>query len=405
MKFLSELKLLIEEDLKKQMGKQIINDHLWTCLIVDFLLIQFVIGPFTVCVWRGAWEFYDWSFYKIFQCCPFYIGLLCFSLGFVISVLVALSYKETDSLAKRAGTCQYFLVSRIYSMLRFLFALLYWKGVFDMLDVLYDKDWFVPHFSVALAACVLFIIGSFKSAAISPPLGVGLDVSDDYIFISTFYKTTREDPLYFRILDALCTTIVEVVSSVAFYGAWGTGKHFFGTRTNDDFLTIQKALIALCQAHLLSLMVFLSQFIYLYHHYKCNNQCYVREWQDLFYAIILIASLFATSSYIRGWWEIFDIIAIRLLPNYVALENIFSFLLGFSILIVMGTASYNHFGVAREVTRETDGILLPFFYLTYYLRNRDLDSKSKLFMTHDENFGLIAKFFNILTQIGRNRKG
>jgi len=381
MKFLSELKLLIEEDLKKQMGKQIINDHLWTCLIVDFLLIQFVIGPFTVCVWRGAWEFYDWSFYKIFQCCPFYIGLLCFSLGFVISVLVALSYKETDSLAKRAGTCQYFLVSRIYSMLRFLFALLYWKGVFDMLDVLYDKDWFVPHFSVALAACVLFIIGSFKSAAISPPLGVGLDVSDDYIFISTFYKTTREDPFYFRILDALCTTIVEVVSSVAFYGAWGTGKHFFGTRTNDDFLTIQKALIALCQAHLLSLMVFLSQFIYLYHHYKCNNQCYVREWRDLFYAIILIASLFATSSYIRGWWEIFDIIAIRLLPNYVALENIFSFLLGFSILIVMGTASYNHFGVAREVTRETDGILLPFFYLTYYLRNRDLDSKSKLF--HD----------------------
>jgi len=186
----------------------------------------------------------------------------------------------------------------------------------------------------------------------------------------------------------------------------GEQESTFLGRTNDDFLTIQKALIALCQAHLLSLMVFISQFIYLYYHYKCNNQCYVREWRDLFYAIILIASLFATSSYIRGWWEIFDIVAIRLLPNYVALENIFSFLLGFSILIVMGTASYNHFGVAREVTRETDGILLPFFYLTYYLRNRelDMDRKSKLFMTHDENFGLIAKFLNILTQIGTNRK-
>ena len=32
------------------------------------------------------------------------------------------------------------------------------------------------------------------------------------------------------------------------------------------------------------------------------------------------------------------------------------------------SASYNHSGVSRETTREQDGILLPFFYLTYYLR-------------------------------------
>ena len=196
-------------------------------------------------------------------------------------------------------------------MLRFLFALLYWKGVFDMLDVIYDKEWFVPHFSVALAACILFIIGAFKSAGISPPLGVGLDVADDYISISTFYKTTQEDTRMFRFLDALCTTIVEVISSVAFYGAWGTGKHFFGSRTNDDLMTIRNALIALGQAHVLSFIVFISQFIYLYTHYKIINTCYVREWKDLFYALIMIASLFATSSYIRGWWEIFDIIALR----------------------------------------------------------------------------------------------
>ena len=37
----------------------------------------------------------------------------------------------------------------------------------------------------------------------------------------------------------------------------------------------------------------------------------MKECKDLFYSMILIVSLFATSSYIRGWWEILDILAIR----------------------------------------------------------------------------------------------
>ena len=90
---------------------------------------------------------------------------------------------------------------------------------------------------------------------------------------------------------------------------------------------------------------------------------------------------------------------LRLLPNHVALENIISFLLGFCVLILMGTASYNHFGVARESSREEEGILLPFFYLTYYLRNRQQDNKSKMFKTHDENFGKILKFFEIISNV------
>lgn len=41
--------------------------------------------------------------------------------------------------------------------------------MFDMLDSF--SSWFVPQFSVTLAACLLFIIGCFKSAAITPPVG------------------------------------------------------------------------------------------------------------------------------------------------------------------------------------------------------------------------------------------
>ena len=67
------LRQLVEEDIAKQMGRPIHNKYtpsvitiftnlvryLWTCLLLDFLLVQIVIGPFTVAIWRGAWELYD----------------------------------------------------------------------------------------------------------------------------------------------------------------------------------------------------------------------------------------------------------------------------------------------------------------------------------------------------------
>ena len=403
MTFLQDLKQLVEDDLAKHMGRRIYNNHLWTCLLVDFLLIQLVVGPFTVCIWRGAWEFYDFIFLKLNEFIPvgpFFIGLLCFSCGVTISVVIALSYREIDAIAKRGGTRRYLIVSRVYSMMRFLFALLYWKGIFDMLDSIYQRDWLVPHFAVALSSSGLFIIGAFKSAAITPPLGVNLDKANDYINISTFYGSKRSDPVHFRFLDALCTIVVEVVSSVAFYGAWGVGKHWFGARTNDDRLTIRNALIALSLAHGLSVIVFISQFIYIYNHHKCKNNCYVREWKDLFYALILICSLFATASYIRGWWELMDVLVQRMIPDYFALENVASFLTAFAMVILMGTASYNHFGVAREARREEEGILLPFFYLTYYFRDRDREEASgggstQSFITHDDKFAKMAECLSI----------
>merc|ERR1719341_1449623 len=132
--------------------------------------------------------------------------------------------------------------------------------MFDMLDS-YSEDFktFVPQFSVTLAACLLFILGAFKSAAITPPLGVDLDTRDDYISVNTVYRTEASDSFGFKFLDGVCTTVIEVISVVAFYGAWGTGKWYFGARTEDEYLTLRNGGIALAQAHIASLIIFVSQ--------------------------------------------------------------------------------------------------------------------------------------------------
>ena len=48
------------------------------------------------------------------------VGSICFSLGFTVSVLVAVFFRDIDHIAKKAGRKQYFLVTRIFSMARFL---------------------------------------------------------------------------------------------------------------------------------------------------------------------------------------------------------------------------------------------------------------------------------------------
>lgn len=383
------------------MGRPIFNKHLWVCLVLDFFLVQIVIGPFTVFIWRGAWELYDQIFQNIVGKSRWSVGWICFLSGFLISVHVVVFFREIDNLAKRAGRAWYFLVTRIFSVFRFLTTLLYWKGIFDLLDSFVEEDLFVPQFSVTFASCILFILGSFKSAAITPPLGIDLDTDANYIHISTVYRTTIEDGWKFRVLDAICTTTIELVSVVAFYGAWGTGKWYFGARSEDEYLTIYNGFIALAQAHTASIVVFISQFIYLHNHYLCKVECYVIECKKLFYAMILILSLFATSSYIRGWWEIMDILALHTFPENLALENILSFFSGFFVVICLGTASYNHSGVSREETREEDGILLPFFYLTYYLRDRKREEtmyclRVEKYKTHDVAFRKIIKALGLV---------
>ena len=58
--------------------------------------------------------------------------------------------------------------------------------------------------------------------------------------------------------------------------------------------------------------------------------------------------------------------------------------------------------MAREASREEEGILLPFFYLTYYLRDRNMEEESgsdgssaQSFITHDDKFAKIAECLGV----------
>ena len=119
-------------------------------------------------------------------------------------------------------------------------------------------------------------------------------------------------------------------------------------------------------------------------------------WDDLFCALIMVLSLFATAFYFKGWWDLQDIFLNRILTYFsMPVKSAISFLFSYGIIILMGTASYNNFGVQRESRKDEEGVLFPFFFLTYYLRARNRDSRTlpkSHFAIHDETFAKIMKW-------------
>ena len=103
-------------------------------MLLDFFLIQLVIGPCNVMMWRGAWELYD----RIFGVDDLKYGPYLFLAGFLLSIpLILISpevIKVANKLLEKGPTVSrsptFVLLTRAYSLFSFLIMLLFWKGWF-----------------------------------------------------------------------------------------------------------------------------------------------------------------------------------------------------------------------------------------------------------------------------------
>lgn len=225
----SSLKLLIEKDMEVLLGKPIKTKRFWTWLTADFFLIQLIIGPFTVLVWWGGWHLYEYFFLWIANRFfgsedeeipdhderALFSGIVTLIAGVITSVPIAMFYKEFEIYSSKVAghVVRYFILSRIFSVIRFLTTLLYWIGTFQVLDYLSPRS-VVSLLAVCISSAVLLGIGCFKTAAVTPPLGVWLDTSEKFVCIDTYLETEQTDPLSSRLLDGVLTTMIEVLATI-----------------------------------------------------------------------------------------------------------------------------------------------------------------------------------------------
>ena len=173
-------------------------------------------------------------------------GPYLFLAGFLLSIPVILISPEVIKVAKGllekgekvSRSASYVLLTRTYSLFCFLIMLLFWKGWFDTWfykDGVHHGDaggygpneadhWLFSFGCLAFGVLILSCLGTLKTAALSPPMGLYLDTANKYCKTDMFFDDPDEDKcgrhLIFRLVNTVATLVVEVIAMVTYYGAY-----------------------------------------------------------------------------------------------------------------------------------------------------------------------------------------
>ena len=407
MGFLKHFRELVEDDLNKGMGKPVINKNLWFCMLLDFLLIQFILGPCNCFVWIGLWEFLD----LYIDAHDTSLNLACLFVGLAASVLVFLFSPNFYNLSENVFDFYkgfYILGTRMYTVITFPFMVLTWKGWFGLVHIC-DNDRglevIISLGCLILGSLVLAILGCLKTAAVTPPLGIYLDdlgTRHSYAEIRQFYKTPEDPAMFtwkFRLINAFLTMMFELLALITYFGACNV-VDFLGPLyliqdgpclTEGGKLATSppcylKIIIAFSIAITFAALSYIGSIGYLYLHYTCKSPYFTSTVKDLCYYIILVMATIGTATHFHAWWGLTEIITHAYYKNQDVPvvcheetrtpEAAFFFLLlmslGLIVLLLCGVSCNLHYGLEWELDREKDGILLPFFYFTYIFRDKEV---------------------------------
>ena len=361
---------IIEEDISKIFKEPVHIKHLPTLLCLDFLIVQLLLGPAHCLIWISIWNIMD-----IILGHHFLTGVFCFSIGIFLSIIMVAISDSLLSLSQylyRSSKCLFFLFTRLYSFLSCMVLILFWKGWYDIRRH-EDENRFLKHhwwFSLPyllFGSLVLGSLGCLKTAAVRPPLGVWLDKGEDYLKINKFY-TTQED----KMKNAMMTVLVEVISLLTYYGAWCLVDDLVVHQT--IIVTNLSHVFQLLLAIILSALAYLCSILYLHHHHHnqpttpTSHHC-----QDIFYAVLLILVTIATAAHLHAWWGLVDLLTESCFTRHDLTP--FLLILGISgaILLLTGVTTTNHLGIQWEIHRDKEGILIPFFYFVFLLREKDFN--------------------------------
>ena len=88
------------------------------------------------------------------------------------------------------------------------------------------------------------------------------------------------------------------------------------------------------------------------------------------YTVLLILATVATATHFHAWWGLADLVTETYFDKQDPTPFILLLGVGGLVLLLGWVTTTNHLGVEWEVDREEEGIMLPFFYLTFLLREK-----------------------------------
>merc|ERR1719250_608558 len=123
--------------------------------------------------------------------------------------------------------------------------LFFWKGWWDIFDDFpyygFEENdynhWYFSLGCLVIGSFILFNLGCFKTAVLTPPVGLWLDTATQYVHVDTFYDVEDEvnESMNFRFFNAVLTLIIEVTALATYYGAFTLIDHFFHPIVDEMF--------------------------------------------------------------------------------------------------------------------------------------------------------------------------
>ena len=107
---------------------------------------------------------------------------------FVSASLIFFQHEIKSFVLKRKNKWAFYFVSRLFTIVRFYFDLLMWKGIWGFFNYIVGSAWQVSLACFLSASCLLFLVRSFKTS-IATPMGIGIDRPKLYITVATYLSS------------------------------------------------------------------------------------------------------------------------------------------------------------------------------------------------------------------------
>lgn len=158
-------------------------------MVADVFISTVIIFPLSVLHWDGTWVLQDEYFFPENE----YIStMVSLTLGATVCTFQLLMQPQLAEWVKSDTPAAYIFITRLHLYIHGWAILCYWRGIWNMLDLIFDSN--SPRF-IYIVLCIyivcqlLMILMRTVRTAVGAPIALRLDTSDNLLEADVVFRT------------------------------------------------------------------------------------------------------------------------------------------------------------------------------------------------------------------------
>jgi len=357
----------ISRDVTKSVGHSVSLPLAKLCLLLstDFLFTQTFVNVLNVMSWRGVWGLHTMWMGIVFKDSSNFVACLATcGFAFLCNLGICLISPHVDSFLHVLSPFPRILVSRTFTIVNFTNSMLLWRSFWGFFDMVFISDFYLI-LSFTLTTLVFVGFACFNTLN-GVPASVELDWmgQKEYCTVSTlmqdrdFSDMSRCEMAFWRLVDALCTGVLEVVAILSWYGVYQLVVENLPTAPEVNLLT--ENLVPTLLGFVTGLLALMLQVVLLILVEREREDGKRLKRRRVAHFFISCFGLLSSILYWSGGWGLLDT---YFLPSQPLASLVISAVVGIVGMMVTGTSRSLHGGLSRDGREEEAYPLQPYYFL------------------------------------------